>query len=71
MRRLLAETIARDEGRSPSLNAAILEATRHVGRSPMQQGRVASLVSLNQESGGFKNDKEVVVLPEHAWFLHQ
>ena len=51
--------------------AGFVKSTRYVGRSPMQQGRVAGLVSLNQESGGFKNDKEVVVLPEHAGFLHQ
>ena len=51
--------------------ARLVEATRHVGCSPVQQGGVAGLVSLNKESGGFKNDEEVVILPEHAGFLHQ
>jgi hypothetical protein len=33
-----------------------VEAACHVGRSPMKQGWVAGLVSLNEESCGFKND---------------
>jgi hypothetical protein len=33
-----------------------VEAACHVGRSPMKQRWVAGLVSLNEESCGFKND---------------